>query len=155
MYVVASAQSHSSRLNHDESSDQTRSKVTDRPDDGDAETAARSGWESDQDDPARRLPIGVDELAEVLVLGQQDASAGSSKLQDDFVRGSTGDFGYGDDIVTIGTQSANGCKVAALIRQELHGQELAVTFSGTVSSRDIIRDAYVSAARMSSGVRRG
>jgi hypothetical protein len=116
----ASTQSCPSGLNHQEPTDQAPSKVADRLHDGDAEGSARPGRESDQDDPASRLMIGVDELAKVLILGEQDSPACPSKLKNYFVGSTADDFGDRDYVVTVGTQSAHGCEVTALIRQELH-----------------------------------
>lgn len=62
----------------------------------------RSGRESDEDDPSRRLPISVDELAKVLVFGQQDGPACASKLKDDFVGGTASDLGDGGYVATVG-----------------------------------------------------
>jgi len=116
----SSTQSSPSRLDHHKLANQSSSKVTDGVDDGDAEAPTSSGWESDQDDAACRLPIGIDQLTEVLVLGQQDTPACPSELKDDLVWSTAGDFGDCDDVVTIGAQRAHGREVTALICKEVH-----------------------------------
>jgi hypothetical protein len=107
-------------LDHYELATQTGSKVSHCRDDGDAETSARPGRKSNEDDATGRLPIGVDKLAEVFVLGEQDAFTGSSKIEDHLIRSAAGEFGDGGYLVPIRTQGPHSREIAALIRQESH-----------------------------------
>jgi hypothetical protein len=66
----------------------------------------------------------VGELAEVLVLGQQDSRLGVSQSGDDMILGSGGYVRDSTDIMSSSPQCADHREVAALVRKEPHRGQL-------------------------------
>src|SRR5207244_845749 len=134
---------------------QAGSLLTHNPHNGFGEFGTRATRVADQDDAGGVLLAGKDEPAEVLVLGQEDASF-PGRTKDQFaVHGSRRALTHGVDIVALRPQSPHHGEVAALVREEAEGSlghQLA--WSNTVSwAKDAA--AYASAAWISSRVSRG
>ena len=82
--------------------------------------------EPKQENASRRGLIRMDQLTEVLVLGQQDPPLADRELHHDLVRGAWGNLHDRHHIVAGGAQGPHDGEVTALIRQESHRSALRV-----------------------------
>ena len=66
------------------------------------------------------LSVGIDQLAEVFVFGQQDAFLLNRQVDHGLVLCLPGQLSNGHNIVSSSTQGTDHCKVAAFVGQETH-----------------------------------
>jgi len=78
------------------------------------------GREPDKNNASRRLRVGINELAEVLVFGENDTFFPDSMVHHGLIIYSWGDFRHGKDVMAGSAEGPNDCVVTALIREEAH-----------------------------------
>jgi hypothetical protein len=80
----------------------------------------RGGRKAYENDARTWTPARIDQLPEVLVLGQDYAAPLDRTLHNGLIRKARSDFGNRDDIETCCPEGTDYAEVAALIGQELH-----------------------------------
>jgi hypothetical protein len=75
---------------------------------------------SDKNYATRSLHLGVDQLTEILVFGNQDAAPSDCSFHDGVVLFTREHFSDCYDIVICGTKSAYDRKIAALVGEKAH-----------------------------------
>lgn len=110
--------SDSTGLNHHKPSSQSFTALGDEFHKLSRNSLAGRNRISEKNHPTRILAVGKNELAEILILGQEDSFVTEGKLEHCGIFGSGGDFGNGQDIMTGSTERTDNREVAALIRQK-------------------------------------
>ena len=119
-HLRQSRDANASRFEHDEASSKTIAETGDGIDDRLTERGSRGGGKSNQHNTRRAPPPHVRELAEVLVLGQEDAFFGTSDGEYSLVMRTGIDFTNRGNVVAACPERVDDGEVTALIGKKLH-----------------------------------
>lgn len=113
--AVPGAESRPARLEHDESPGQILASSIHQIGHGFTNPGSRAGREAQKHDTGRIKSIGMNQLPEVLVLGEEDASFPKCKADHRLVVGSGRQIGDHQDLMSQPDQCADNCLVCCLI----------------------------------------
>jgi hypothetical protein len=111
---------HASRLHDDEPSREAAPGPINEADDLGRERTARRSRVPEEEHPRRSPTARIDELTEVLVLGEEDAVRAACQGDHGRIVGSGHDLRDGENVVASRTERAHHRSVAALIGHEPH-----------------------------------
>jgi hypothetical protein len=123
-----------SRFNNNERAAQAIAKFDNGFNDRVSECASRSRRKANQQDTGCVVAVGVRELTEVFVFGQEDAALLARQSDNRFVIRAAIDFGHRGHLMTGSAQSPDDCEVTALVSEEL--QSSVSIFVGDLADED-------------------
>ena len=118
--AVPNTDAHPARLDDDEPADQIIAPGIHKLGHDLTDSRPRTGRVAQQDDSYRLQSTSMDQLAKILVLGQENASLPEGEPDDRLVIGSRGQVGNGQNFVSDPGQCTDDGVIAALVGKEPH-----------------------------------
>ena len=124
--VELRVEAHSSRLQHDEPSVELPRVGPNQGKDCLRKFPPLLARKANENHACRLHSGDVDESSEVLVFGQKDSGVPVRDVDDLSIRRPGRQVGNRDNVMAVGSECANDCKVAAFVRNESHSEELTL-----------------------------